>query len=65
MYWGINQEVTYGQNGTALLPGNPGIVDTGTTLLMIATDAFKKYEQATGATLDRYVYVQTSLFHSD
>ncbi|EPS96549.1 hypothetical protein FOMPIDRAFT_60461 [Fomitopsis schrenkii] len=52
MYWGINQDVTYGQNGTTLLSGNPGIVDTGTTLLLIASDAFKKYEQATGATMD-------------
>ena len=55
MYWGINQDVTYGQNGTSLLSGNAGIVDTGTTLLLIATDAFQKYQQATGATLDRYV----------
>ncbi|KAH9936082.1 acid protease [Fomitopsis serialis] len=51
-YWGINQDVTYGQNGTSLLSGNAGIVDTGTTLLMIATDAFQKYQKATGATLD-------------
>lgn len=51
-YWGINQDVTYGQNGTNLLSGNAGIVDTGTTLLMIATDAFQKYQKATGATMD-------------
>ncbi|KZT64287.1 acid protease [Daedalea quercina L-15889] len=51
-YWGINQDLTYGQSGTSLLSGNAGIVDTGTTLLMIATDAFQKYQQATGATLD-------------
>ncbi|KAH9841357.1 acid protease [Rhodofomes roseus] len=51
-YWGINQDVTYGQNGTSLLSGNGGIVDTGTTLLLIATDAFQKYQKATGATMD-------------
>ena len=61
MYWGINQDVTYGQNGTSLLSGNAGIVDTGTTLLLIATDAFQKYQQATGATLDKYVAVQMSV----
>lgn len=53
MYWGISQDLTYGQNGTSLLSGNSGIVDTGTTLLLIATDAFQKYQQATGATEDR------------
>ncbi|KAL6303180.1 acid protease [Sparassis latifolia] len=51
-YWGINQDVTYGQGGTTLLSGAPGIVDTGTTLLMLASDAFNAYQQATGATMD-------------
>ncbi|GJE94601.1 aspartic protease [Phanerochaete sordida] len=51
-YWGINQDVTYGQD-TALLSGAAGIVDTGTTLVMIATDAFQQYQQATGGTMDQ------------
>jgi hypothetical protein len=51
-YWGINQSLTYGSAGTSLLNNSAGIVDTGTTLLMIATDAFKAYQTATGATLD-------------
>ena len=57
-YWGIDQIVTYGTSGTAILGSassgstNPGIVDTGTTLLLLATDAFQKYESATGAKLD-------------
>ena len=51
-YWGINQDVAYGQD-TQLLSGSAGIVDTGTTLLLLATDAFKAYQKATGATLDR------------
>jgi len=29
-----------------------GIVDTGTTLLLIATDAFEAYQKATGGVLD-------------
>ena len=51
-YWGIDQSLSYGQSET-LLSGSAGIVDTGTTLLMIATDAFEKYQQATGATMDQ------------
>ncbi|KAI8994194.1 acid protease [Trametes punicea] len=50
-YWGINQDVTYG-SGTELLSDAPGIVDTGTTLLLLATDVFQAYQKATGATLD-------------
>lgn len=49
-YWGINQTVTYGS--TTLLPNNAGIVDTGTTLILLATDALKLYVNATGATYD-------------
>jgi hypothetical protein len=51
-YWGIDQDLTYGNN-TSLLTGSAGIVDTGTTLLMIATDAFQAYQKATGATMDQ------------
>ena len=35
-----------------ILPENAGIVDTGTTLLLLATDAFQQYVQLTGSTLD-------------
>jgi hypothetical protein len=51
-FWGIDQTVTYGQGGQQILKSS-GIVDTGTTLLLIATDAFQTYQQATGATLDQ------------
>jgi cathepsin E len=34
------------------LSSTAGIVDTGTTLLLLATDAFNKYKSATGAVLD-------------
>lgn len=50
-YWGIDQSLTYGKS-TTVLSGSAGIVDTGTTLLLLATDAFEAYQRATGATLD-------------
>ncbi|KAJ7263179.1 acid protease [Mycena haematopus] len=50
-YWGIDQSISYGTDNT-ILDLTAGIVDTGTTLLMIATDAFQAYQQATGATAD-------------
>ncbi|KAG2155509.1 aspartic peptidase domain-containing protein [Suillus clintonianus] len=49
-YWGINESITYGS--TTILSATAGIVDTGTTLIYIATDAFKRYQSATGSTLD-------------
>nr|AOO94936.1 acid protease [Inonotus obliquus] len=52
-YWGIDQSITYGNSRTPILNTTAGIVDTGTTLLYLATDAFKAYQQATGATLDQ------------
>ncbi|KAJ7741273.1 acid protease [Mycena metata] len=51
-YWGIDQSITYGTDAT-ILDTTAGIVDTGTTLLMIATDAFQAYQKATGATADQ------------
>lgn len=50
-YWGIDQTVTYG-SGTMILNSTSGIVDTGTTLLLLATDAFQAYQKVTGATID-------------
>ncbi|KAG2356696.1 acid protease [Suillus spraguei] len=49
-YWGIDQSIAYG--GSTILSSTAGIVDTGTTLILIATDAFDKYQSATGGTLD-------------
>ncbi|KZT30116.1 family A1 protease [Neolentinus lepideus HHB14362 ss-1] len=49
-YWGIDQSVSYG--GQTILASTAGIVDTGTTLVYIATDAYNKYVSATGASLD-------------
>ncbi|KAF8330516.1 acid protease [Amanita rubescens] len=51
-YWGIDQSITYGSSGTPILSTAAGIVDTATTMILIASDAFTKYQQATGATKD-------------
>ncbi|KAJ7267095.1 aspartic peptidase A1, partial [Mycena rebaudengoi] len=50
-YWGINQSIRYGAL-TTILTSNAGIVDTGTTLLLIASNAFAAYTRATGAVMD-------------
>ena len=50
-YVGIEQSITYGTN-TQILSTTAGITDTGTTLLLLATDAFNKYKKATGAKED-------------
>ncbi|KAF9486195.1 aspartic peptidase A1 [Pholiota conissans] len=51
-YWGIDQSITYGSD-TPILSSSAGIVDTGTTLIMLTTDAFNKYKNATGAVDDQ------------
>ncbi|KAI5119244.1 hypothetical protein M0805_008795 [Coniferiporia weirii] len=51
LYWGIDESITYG-SGTTILSSTAGIVDTGTTLVLIASDAFSKYTSATGASED-------------
>lgn len=51
-YWGVNEAITYGTGNAQVLPTTAGIVDTGTSLIMIATDAFNRYKALTGATQD-------------
>jgi len=50
-FWGIDQTVTYGSS-TNILSSTAGIVDTGTTLTLIASDAISRYQKATGAVQD-------------
>ncbi|KLO09319.1 acid protease [Schizopora paradoxa] len=50
-FWGINQSVRYGTS-TNILTTTAGIVDAGMTLILLATDAFLRYEAATGGVLD-------------
>lgn len=52
LYWGIDQTVTYGKSKTPILAKTAGIVDTGTTLVLISKDAYDKYQTVTGATFD-------------
>ncbi|KAI0649649.1 acid protease [Trametes meyenii] len=49
---GIDQTVTYGSVGTPILSSASGITDTGTTLLLLASDAFATYQTLTGGVLD-------------
>ncbi|KAI0327407.1 acid protease [Cubamyces sp. BRFM 1775] len=51
-YVGIDQTITYGSAGIPILRSTAGITDTGTTLILIASDALALYQQATGAVAD-------------
>ncbi|OBZ79192.1 Polyporopepsin [Grifola frondosa] len=51
-FWGIDQSIRYGAS-TNILSSTSGIVDTGTTLILISSDAFARYRSATGAVPDR------------
>ncbi|KIY43928.1 aspartic peptidase A1 [Fistulina hepatica ATCC 64428] len=49
-YWGIDESITYGS--TTIMSSTAGIVDTGTTLIYLPTDAYDEYVSSTGATED-------------
>ncbi|KAI0708417.1 acid protease [Earliella scabrosa] len=51
-YVGIDQSITYGSAGTPILASTAGITDTGTTLILLASDAIAAYQTATGAVPD-------------
>jgi len=46
-FWGIDQAILVGT--TTILAKTAGVLDTGTTLTLIASDAFTKYVKLTGA----------------
>ncbi|KAJ7816831.1 aspartic peptidase A1 [Mycena leptocephala] len=50
-FWGINQSIRYGAS-TTIVGTTAGIVDTGTTLLLLPSDGFTAYTTATGAVAD-------------
>ncbi|KAG6327932.1 hypothetical protein ID866_11157 [Astraeus odoratus] len=50
LYWGIDASISY--NGSSILSLSAGIIDTATALILIADDAFSRYQSATGATLE-------------
>ncbi|KIM81507.1 hypothetical protein PILCRDRAFT_787222 [Piloderma croceum F 1598] len=49
-YWGLNQSATYGS--TTLFNNKAGIVDTGTTLVLLATEYFNAYANLTGGKMN-------------
>ncbi|KAH9913362.1 aspartic peptidase A1 [Fomitopsis serialis] len=49
-FWGIDESISYGSS--PIMNSTAGIVDTGTTLILIASDAFDAYKNATGGTAD-------------
>ncbi|EMD38755.1 hypothetical protein CERSUDRAFT_47733 [Gelatoporia subvermispora B] len=49
---GINQSTTYGSAGTVILNNTAGVIDTGCSLLLLASDAFERYMEATNSTYD-------------
>ncbi|EIW52039.1 acid protease [Trametes versicolor FP-101664 SS1] len=71
---GIDQTVTYGAAGTTVLAATSGITDTGTTLLLLASDAFATYQNLTGGvpdaatgllsiTPDQFANLESLFFH--
>ncbi|KAG2367085.1 hypothetical protein BDR07DRAFT_1448997 [Suillus spraguei] len=58
-YWGIDQRITYG--GTDILESTAGIVNCGYTFLYIASDAFERYQTATGGIMNANGLLQISL----
>ncbi|KAG2054184.1 aspartic proteinase [Suillus hirtellus] len=46
-YWGIDQSISY---GSTMILSSTGIVDVGTTYILIASDAFSQYQSLTGGT---------------
>ncbi|KAG2066156.1 acid protease, partial [Suillus decipiens] len=49
-YWGINQRITYAN--IEILPLTAGIMDAGCTFLYLASDAYERYKDATGGTVN-------------
>ncbi|KAH8981192.1 aspartic peptidase A1 [Lactarius hatsudake] len=55
-YWGIDGTIVYGAPpptvSPTILTSTAGILDSGATLVLLATDAFTRYKSQTGAVLD-------------
>ncbi|CAO3666838.1 unnamed protein product [Umbelopsis ramanniana] len=48
-HWGIDASISYGTGGTPILPATAGIIDSRASFILLATDAYNAYKQATGA----------------
>lgn len=53
-YWGIDQSLAYGSQKATLFDTTSGIVDTGSTLLLISQEAYETYCNLTNAKMDSY-----------
>ncbi|KAI0690560.1 aspartic peptidase A1 [Cerioporus squamosus] len=51
-YVGVDQMIFYGDQSNEVLSPTSGILDTGTTLILIASDAYERYQKYTGAVED-------------
>lgn len=51
-YWGVSQSIAYGSTRTTVQSSTAGIIDAGTTLILLATNSYNTYRSLTGATLD-------------
>lgn len=49
-YWGVDQSISYA--GKVITNSTSGIVDSGTTMILLASDHYQAYTQATGAVKD-------------
>ncbi|KAG2361509.1 aspartic peptidase domain-containing protein, partial [Suillus spraguei] len=49
-YWGIDQRITY--DSTDILDLSAGIIDTSSTFIWLASNAYDRYQATTGANLD-------------
>ncbi|KAI9232099.1 MAG: aspartic peptidase domain-containing protein [Podila humilis] len=47
-YWGLDASFSYGTSGTPILSSTAGIIDHASALLLLATDAFQSFKEATG-----------------
>lgn len=51
-FWGVDASITYGDSNATVLSQTAGMVDSGTSLILIASDAFQQFLKLTGAALD-------------
>ena len=51
-YWGMDASISYGTGGTPILSSTAGNIDTGTSLILLASNAYDAYKLATGAIED-------------
>ncbi|KAH9992889.1 aspartic peptidase domain-containing protein [Russula vinacea] len=69
-YWGLELSFHYGDDDddtTPIMYTNAGILDTGTSLIYIASDAYQRYVAATGAVHDKatgLLRISTNQYHS-